>query len=122
MRVALRLVAMWLLLPGVCVAGPGDLEAREARLRDLGDALAAYAFEHDGQLPARLSELYYQGYLSDLAAFAGETNDAPLAFPSDIDERAAYELVAHTLDPAAAEPILRERAVETGTDSPLILY
>jgi hypothetical protein len=80
------------------------------RLQFLGQALRAYAAANGGSLPADLSALYRDKYVThELWAFWCPEDRSGQKLPGTISSSGSYELVADRLDTGSREPLLRER-------------
>jgi prepilin-type processing-associated H-X9-DG protein len=75
-----------------------------ANLKMIGMACNAYAAEHNGRYPERLSELH-PTYVPDLDVFVCPTTGAKIGSPQEIDSKTSYEYRGAALNAStAAEP------------------
>jgi hypothetical protein len=88
-----------------------DVQAAcEARQRQLLQALHAYRVEHHGLLPERMSQLYYEAYVSGLSAFTCPGVASALTDRTQIDTLGGYLLLAKSWPAAGRVPILGDRS------------
>src|SRR5262249_21158446 len=97
---------VWLGLSVLSISQAAPPTEREARLKELGKALVAYAFENEGRLPGQLSVLCYQAYVDDLEAFLQAGAKETISYRTEIDTRTSFVLVAEKLDRRSKTPIL----------------
>jgi hypothetical protein len=87
------------------------------RLSFLHQALTAYAKDHAGALPAKLSTLYTDKYVAcELWAFWCPQDAYADKSAAHLDDAGSYELVATQLDPTSSQPLLREREARHESD------
>jgi prepilin-type processing-associated H-X9-DG protein len=62
-----------------------------ANLQMIGKACQAYAAEHNGAFPERLSQLYEAGLVPSLDGFVCPSTGAKIGSPQEIDSKTSYE-------------------------------
>jgi len=62
-----------------------------ANLKMIGAACNAYAAEHNGAFPERLSQLYEAGLVPSLDGFVCPSTGAKIGSPQEIDSKTSYE-------------------------------
>jgi tetratricopeptide (TPR) repeat protein len=87
---------------------PGEPECQE-NLRALGDALKLYLMNNEGKLPSRLSELYKQGFVPDLATFSCPASGKRITEEAQIDQLTDYEVVDQAGGDPKRRPIIKEK-------------
>jgi prepilin-type processing-associated H-X9-DG protein len=76
-----------------------------ANLQMIGKACQAYAAEHNGAFPERLSQLYEAGLVPSLDGFVCPSTGAKIGSPQEIDSKTSYEYRGAALNAStAAEP------------------
>jgi Tfp pilus assembly protein PilF len=111
-----RVVAAALLL-GLALSGAVEaqenIKPEEQACRDnlqaLGDALKFYEIDSEGKPPSRLSELYKQGLVPDLAIFSCPASGKRITEEAQIDQLTDYEIVAQASGDQKRRPMIKEK-------------
>jgi hypothetical protein len=99
-RCAAAAALIAILAAGSFGQGPANAVDRECQdhLKALAFALVGYLGEHDGKLPAKISDLYSEGYVLDPAIFTCPASGRKITKPSEIEALCDYKLVGILTD------------------------
>jgi prepilin-type processing-associated H-X9-DG protein len=101
------LLVLFFALVGPALKEIASKSACMAHLHRIGTACNAYAAEHNGRYPERLSELYPE-YVPNLKVFVCPSTHVKITSPDEIDSKTSYEYYGAALNAStAAKPLGR---------------
>jgi competence protein ComGC len=86
-----KFLALLLILPALVRAEDPDAVCR-THLKHLGGAVKAYQLTHNEKLPAKLSDLYLDGFVDSYADFTCPASGTSITMTTEIDAKSDYEL------------------------------
>ena len=94
------------------VAAGTTREKCDEHLKTLGQLCLTYAGQNDGNMPQRLSELYYQAYTFELDAFVCPCKPVEIEGRAEIDQKSGYVLSPASDADADPRPLVQDRSAK----------
>lgn len=118
-RLTMMTLLVLLTMAGAALAADPDAECQE-RLTRLGNLCLLYERQHDGQRPAKLSDLYYEAYVSDLDDFVCPAKTVTILDRTEIDGQSGYVLCE--AGAGAPQPVVQDRPENHGGQGMYVFY